>query len=405
MKNKVLLRISLICTMLFAGLNFLPQFKISGTPIFQLLLIICVLIVVLVYKVKPMPKIQEIKYYYWYLLSSIPALFVGLFSEVEDAFLVYIYTLLPFLLFVTTFDKIDKQFYHKLLGLLSLSMAFITIIGWLLRLSFLPLNIFFDVIDSEFELGYWGIRYTGSTRNNDYLYPLVGLAISMYFFVLKKYKLINLLLIIFFATTLISSLSRAAIIISILSIVQLLRLSTKQLRIGVFFVLFLIISFNFSFIMKQYDAKFNLILNSIFKTKDTETQFSNGIRLVIINDALGSSLVNPLGYGICNYSSIYEGNNREHISNSSENAYLTILVERGWLPFIFFMCSLFFSLKKGIKSEVVNLNMFLLPFLFIYFLFNYELNNVFGTFIFYMVFLSVFFMKEDTNKLVMNRKL
>lgn len=399
MKRKVFLKIGLILAMLFAGLNFLPQFKFSGTPIFQLLLMICILVAAVIYNVKSLPKIVEIKNYLWYLLVTIPALFIGLYLEAENTFLVYFYALLPFLLFATTFDKMDKDFYHKLLGALSISMVIITIVGWLLRLSILPLDTFFEVIDSEFDTGYWGIRYTESTRNNDYLYPLVGLAVSMYFFVLKKHKVLNIILIFLFIITMISSLSRAALIISILSIVQLIRLSTKQLRLGVFFALFLIISFNFSFIVNEYDSKFSLIINSIFKAKDIESQFSNGERLIIIEDALVSSLINPLGYGIGNYSSIYEGNRRDHISNSSENAYLTILVERGWLSFIFFMSTLILSLKKSIKSKVLNLNMFLLPFLFIYFLFNYELNNVFGTFVFYLVFLSIFFMEKDIIKM------
>lgn len=399
MKKKALFRIALISAMLFAGLNFLPQFKISEIPIFQALLIITILIAVIGYGLKKMPKFVEIKYYLWYLLTSIPALFIGLVYEAENVMLVYFYTALPFLLFLTTFDKINKEFFHKLLGVLCFSLVFITILGWLLRLSILPLNTFFDVIDSEFDIGYWGIRYTDSTRNNDYLYPLVGLSISMYFFVLKKYKSINLLLIFFFIISLISSLSRAALIISVLSIIHLIRTSTKQLRIGVVFVLFILVSFNFTYIVNEYNNKFDLIVNSIFKTKDIDSRFSNGVRLTIIKDAFESSAVNPLGYGINNYSSIYESKFRDHVSNSSENAYLTILVERGWLAFIFFMAYLFKSLKKSLLNGGVNLNMFLLPFLFIYFLFNYELNNVFGTFVFYLVLLSNFYLNNDKDKI------
>ena len=50
-------------------------------------------------------------------------------------------------------------------------MVLVTTIGWLLRLEIIPVDTFFDVIDSEFDIGYWGLRYTDSTRNNDYLYP------------------------------------------------------------------------------------------------------------------------------------------------------------------------------------------------------------------------------------------
>lgn len=380
--------------MIFAGFNFLPQFRLIGIPYFQLLIVFCILIGLFFLKIKTDFAIAEIKYYSWCLLASIPAFFIGLLLEIENSFLVYLYALFPYLLFIATIDLIDKYLYHKLLAILLISMVLVTTIGWLLRLEIIPVDTFFDVIDSEFDVGYWGLRYTDSTRNNDYLYPLIGLPISMYFYVLKKYKILNITLIFFFIITLISSLSRAALIISCLSIVQLIRLSTTQLRAGVIVVLFLVVSFNFNFIMNEYDAKYNLIINSIFKLKDTDSNFSNEARLIIIEDALESSITNPFGYGLCNYSSIYEGNYREHISNSSENAYLTILVERGWLAFIFFINFLYYSFKTSVKSDEINLNKFLIPFLLIYFLFNYELNNVFGNFIFYLVFLSSFFMNE-----------
>lgn len=380
--------------MILAGFNFLPQFRLIGIPYFQLLIVFCILIGLFFLKIKTDFAIAEIKYYSWYLLASIPAFLIGLLLEIENSFLVYLYALFPYLLFIATIDIIDKYLYHKLLGILLISMVLITTIGWLLRLVIIPVDTFFDVIDSEFDIGYWGLRYTDSTRNNDYLYPLIGLPISMYFYVLKKYKILNIVLIFFFILTLISSLSRAALIISFLSIVQLIRLSTTQLRAGVIVVLFLVVSFNFNLIMNEYDAKYNLIINSIFKLKDTDNKFSNEARLIIIEDALESSITNPFGYGLCNYSSIYEGNYREHISNSSENAYLTILVERGWLAFIFIINFLYYSFKTSVKSDEINLNKFLIPFLLIYFLFNYELNNIFGNFIFYLVFLSSFFMNE-----------
>ena len=394
MKIKFLLEKGLICMMILAGFNFLPQFRLIGIPYFQLLIVFCILIGLFFLKIKTDYAIAEIKYYSWYLLASIPAFLIGLLLEIENSFLVYLYALFPYLLFIATIDIIDKYLYHKLLGILLISMVLITTIGWLLRLVIIPVDTFFDVIDSEFDIGYWGLRYTDSTRNNDYLYPLIGLPISMYFYVLKKYKILNIVLIFFFILTLISSLSRAALIISCLSIVQLIRLSTTQLRAGVIVVLFLVVSFNFNLIMNEYDAKYNLIINSIFKLKDTDNKFSNEARLIIIEDALESSITNPFGYGLCNYSSIYEGNYRENISNSSENAYLTILVERGWLAFIFFINFLYYSFKTSVKSDEINLNKFLIPFLLIYLLFNYELNNVFGNFIFYLVFLSSFFMNE-----------
>lgn len=394
-QNKKLLKIILVLTMLFAGFNYLPQFKISDVPIFHFFIVLSI-ILALFYKIKVFPNILEVKYYLWYLIFSLPALLVGLYYEAELSLLVYCYSLFPFFLFIFTFDKMDMEFYHKLLKVLCLSMILVTIVGWLLRLSILPIDTFFDVEESEFLIGYWGIGYRDSTRNHDYLYPMVGLAISLYFFTLKKAKNFNLILILFFIITLIASLSRAAIIISIISIFLLLRSTTKKIRLRVFLVFILIVILNLDFIVNEYENRFDLILNSIFTTSNVSGQFSNEERLKIVKDALDASIVNPLGYGINNYSSIYPLNYIGHISNSGENAYLTILVERGWFAFILFLLIFVTILKRLFKIRTVNLNSFLIPFLTIYFLFNYELSNAFASFIFFIIFLSIYFEERQT---------
>lgn len=394
-ENVFILQVVLVCSMFFAGFNYLPHFKISGVPIFQISVAVSILVAFL-YKVNTLPNILEVKYYSWYLISSVPSLFIGVYHEGFLSLLVYCYTLFPFLLFRVTFDKIDKDFYHKLLFILCLSMMLVTIVGWLLRLSILPINTFFDVLDSEFLLGYWGIGYGESTRNHDYVYPLVGLAISLYFFTNKKAKTINLILILFFIITLIASLSRAAIIISIISIILLLRSTTKKVRFGVLSVFILVIFLNLNFIINEYENRFALIINSIFSTTNAGGQFSNESRMQIMKDALEASIVNPIGYGINNYSSIYSSDYSGHISKSGENAYLTILVERGWLAFILFLLIFINGVKKIFTKKIVDLNSFLVPFLAIYFLFNYELSNAFTCFIFYIIFLSLFFTTKET---------
>jgi hypothetical protein len=190
---------------------------------------------------------------------------------------------------------------------------------------------------------------------------------------------------------LIASFSRAALIISFLSIFLLIKSSSTKLRFGVVLISLLIIIINYNFIINEYETKFKFIAASVFQTKNLENQFSNEERLIVIKEALEFALINPLGSGICNYNTIYDKNYRGRVSNSAENAYLTILVERGWLAFLFLIYFLFISLKRSYLNKEISLNKFLLPFLFIYFLFNYELNNIFGTFIFYLVFLCIYY--------------
>jgi hypothetical protein len=394
-ENKFIIRIGLIILLLFSGFNYLPLFKISGIPIFQSLIVICILLSFLLNRDHLLTNVKECRNYIWYLLTSLPSLIIGIYFEAENSLLVYIYALFPYLLFITTGNKMNKEFYLKLLSVFFVSMFLICIFGWLIRLSILPQDIIFEVFDAEFEFGYWGIGYLESTRNHDYLYPLIGLSITLYFFLLKRNKLLYLTFCIFFIITLIASLSRGAIIISFLGIILLLKSSSNNVRKTVFLVSFSLIAFNFSLIKQQYDERYQLIINSIFTTNSISSNFSNESRLTIIQDALESSIISPFGYGINNYYSIYNSNFIGHISYTAENAYLTILVERGWLAFFYFISFFFFSIKNSWISSEINLNKILLPFLTIYYLFNYELNNVFATFVFYFVFLCLNFIKKD----------
>ena len=297
----------------------------------------------------------------------------------------------PLLLFLTNYIQIDKYVYLKLLWSLNISMVLIVVIGWLLRLSLIPSTIFFDVIPSEFNLGYWGIQYTSSTRNHDYLYPLVGLAVSIYFFTLNKYKLVTLGLIVFFITTLLASFSRGAIAISIVAVFLLLKKSTLTNRFVSILFFAVIISINLNIIIKMYSSTYASILSSVFTTTNQESRFSNADRLSILNDGFSAAVINPIGYGINNYSSIYDSQIVNRITNSGENAFLTILIERGWFALFFFLQTFWLLYKQATFKGTVSLNRYLVLFLLIYFSFNYELNNSFATFIFFIMFLDNYF--------------
>jgi hypothetical protein len=252
----------------------------------------------------------------------------------------------------------------------------------LIRLNYIPINIFFNVKIKEYLLGYWGIKYQTSTRNHDTIYPIVGLAFSFLFYKRSK-KYIFLLLCLFFIITLISSLSRGALIISIIFSFILLY---KELKIrNIFFILFLFFTIFIFYNLSNfiYWDVINDNLLSIFETKNQNSRFSNEDRLLIAKKAIYSSLFNPIGYGIENYSTIYESNINK--SFTAENAFLTILVERGWLAFIFYIFY-FFSILKLNKLKYHNLINY---FLFVFLLFNYELNNLFINMLFFFVMINL----------------
>ena len=76
--------------------------------------------------------------------------------------------------------------------------------GLLSTISFSNI-IFPDARQSEVDLGYWGIRYMESSRNADYIYPLVG---SILCFKLVKNDILKKVFILFFLITAVYSKSR-----------------------------------------------------------------------------------------------------------------------------------------------------------------------------------------------------
>ena len=387
-------RFFLILLTLFSAFNYLPLFKFSGISYFQIFIILILVISLFKYKRIPKVKNKVVNLYFYYLIFAIPSCILGFYltGKVSSIF-VYLYIVFPLMVFVFTKDFIDYEFYHSLLQYLNISILLFTTIGWLLRLNVIPMNTFFDVDISEFLLGYWGVGYLGSTRNHDYFYLLTGYSISIYFILINKKVFLNSFLVLIYAVTLIASLSRGAIIISFVGILYLIYDMKFISKIVTILTFIIIIIISREIIIEEWNSRYSSILGSIIEGTKADDKFSNANRLTIIKESISAALINPFGYGIENYSEIYPKNYTGDISNSGENAYLTILVERGWLSFIFF--SLF--ILQGIFNSInkTRFDKYFMIFCSIYFLFNYELNNVFVAFSFYFVFLSNLFNKSE----------
>lgn len=379
--------------MLSAGFNFFKQARFFNIPTFHLLLIISILFAFWGRKKIILPKLNSLNYYIFFLVFSIPSLIIGYLFQDAFVLLVYTYCLLPFLLFTVSYQYIDHPSFNQLIKALNLSMILVVLVGWLVRLSVLPLDVFFDIQQSEFNIGYWGISYQQSSRNHDYLYPLVGLSTSAYLFKIGTRRLFCFIIICLFFISMIASLSRGAIVISIIFFILFIRLLPLNKKIYLFGTILLVAVIGFNTFKIFYDETYRDILSSIFEIKNKDSRFSNAGRLMIIENAITASLTNPLGYGINNYDAIYSKQSTFR-TYSAENAYLTILVERGWLAFGCFIAMFWSFFVSFLKTKSIGLNYFLLPTIAVYFLFNFELNNAFVWLIFFILLLDSYLSKQ-----------
>ena len=390
--------ILLFTILLISGLNFMPFAKSNGIPYFQVLIVVYILF--FFFPLKKEPNLKSLAIYRYYLISSLPCLLIVFIidnSKISDALLIYSYALFPYLLFRISYRYLNLLIFKRMLVALSLSMILIVTIGWLLRLEIIQMNTIFDVKEAEFLLGYWGISYKSSTRNHDYIYPLIGLCIHLYFYYTNYFKKISLLLIFIFSITLIASFSRGAIIITcILSFLLLKKSSTKKIA-SISLLLFILISYNYSYILTIFDSNYQEIILSIFELQNSNSSFSNADRITVWGDAFKASIVNPFGYGISNYSYIYDKSYSGRISFSGENAYLTLLVERGFLSFCIFLWFMIYLLKRNLRNAT-GLNIFIIPAISVYYLFNYELNSVFPNFIFFLILVSDYLRSKHSNQ-------
>ena len=385
MKKKLNL-IILFSILLISGLNFMPFAKFNDVPYFQVLIVVYLLFFLL--PLKNEPNLKSLTLYRFFLISSLPCIAIGLIldiSNTSNALLIYLYALFPYFLFRISYSYLNPSIFNKMLFTLSLSMIFIVTLGWLIRFEIIPLDSIFDVKDAEFLLGYWGISYQKSTRNHDYIYPLVGLCIHLYFYSTNYFKRISLVLIFIFSITLIASTSRGAIIITFILLLLLIKKSSLKKIVSFSLILSFLLYYNYNYIETIFNLKYQEIIFSIFELKNSN--FSNADRIIVWSDALKASITNPFGYGISNYDYIYDKNFMGRISYSGENAYLTLLVERGLLSFIFFLWFIISLFKRNMLHQT-GFNSFIVPAISIYYLFNYELNSVFPNFIFFLIFAS-----------------
>lgn len=398
---------------LLIGFNFLLRLNVGlnrSVPVFQFIILLITIALFLNILINysgslTIPRLNGVQYYKYYLIFSLVSLLIAILFN-TNALIIYIYGFLPFILFLFTYKNMKKSFFNKILIVVNISMLLITIIGWLTRLGIVPLDFFYWKASlSQYQLGYWGIRYAASTRNGDYIYPLVGLAISSYLFLLKNKNLLHsilyLILIFIYALTLLASLSRAAIIIALFCLIYIFILSKKKQRIIIIFFLFLIAMFDYKFIIRFLDFRYMTIIKSIFLNPlKYNNHFSNYDRLEILKDGILASILNPIGYGIGNYKSIYhiwEIHRNFNSNKTGEDNFLTILIERGWVVFLFYILMFISVLKKTFNSSKITFNKIFLPLLIIYFLFNYELHNIFVNMLFYIILMDYYLISKEVS--------
>lgn len=389
-QNKtIIFTVLMVLFFFFSGFARLPQTKILGIQTFVWFAASIILITPR-WKTDNYPLHKITRAYTLFLLWSIPGLFMGLFAGQKDALYFYLYTAFPLCLYYGTKNKYFNL--QKLLLAAQASLLLVIFLGWAIRLEFLPYNFLYsEVMQSEFKLGYWGISYLGSSRNHDYMYVFACASFSLYLYQRAHNKLSKAIEIIIFLLcqiTLLASLSRGAMIICILNFIILYLSLDKggKRAFWLFFILFLLIGG--SYLYQHFGKIYSNIFKSIFGLETTSLwggDYSNDQRKDIIKNALFHGISNPIGYGIQNYKSI----TGDDIA-SSENGYLTILIERGWLSFYYFATFLIRILYKIYKREITNknLNFYLVPALAVYFLFNYEFTAYMCVFLFYLILIS-----------------
>jgi hypothetical protein len=360
--------------------NFIPALRVLDIPIPFLLLGVTLLFYLNPLRFYPKLKLDSFHFYSLYIFSSLPILFYSIVL-LPQSYLTIIYSILPFLIHFLSpkFSIIVvKNIKWLLFGLMGL-----TILGWAIRLNIIDsIEVFPESNSGEIGIGYWGIRYMESSRNADYLYPLFGAYLCFRFF--KKNLIFNIVGVLFILTGILS-LSRGAMLISgvlCFYVFQKVVFTRKKKYIIpiILLIVFGLIGINSK--AEEYQEEigrkidFKEILSSIISGGN---KFSNNDRQRIYRASLKEATYNPFGYGIDNFQ--LQSYPR---TNSAENAFLTILIERGWIPSIifltFFVVTLYQQYQNKLKEGIV-LTIFLAIYLFV----NYELNNFFTNFLIYFL--------------------
>ena len=360
----------------FVGFVRLNQAKIACVPIF----LIFVVLLIFIGKKNPQSRYTSYqKSYIIFLIASVPPLLISIFNSKYDGIYFYVYTLLP--LFLYRYFPSDKVVQMRLLLVAELSLFITICLGWAIYLRLLPMNFLFpDVTAAEMKIGYWGISYLGASRNHDYLYAFTCAIFSLYLIAVVKRPLMKAIQIILFMIceiSLLASLSRGAMIISLWLFFMFIYTQSRSVKMGVAGLLCVLAAIYWKEIAELSSEVFEDIFLSIFGLVDQNnngSHFSNGARWRILQGAIEHMVINPIGYGIQNYGVISDIG-----GGSAENAYLTVMIERGWIAGISFICFLISALKQ---SAARSLDFYLASTLVIYFLFNYEFTSFVCVFLF-----------------------
>lgn len=384
-------QILLFLVFFLSGFARIEYTKFLGVQAFVIIAIIFISYCFFVKKSSIAPSVKGTAVYSYrlFLFWSFPAFIIGAYYSVFDALYFYVYTIMPLLLYKSTNILIFD--FKKFLFAAEISLLIVVCLGWGIYFGLLPINFLFtNVTQAEIDLGYWGISYLESSRNHDYMYPLVGGSIAMYLYKNENipYKRIfYLFCFAFMEITILASLSRGGMIVALLYFVLFFYGLDKRGRIVSSIIAISILLIFYDQFKELIDSFFSNIFLSIFGLSETTHYggtFSNALRKMIYEDAINAAMVNPIGYGIQNFimtSNIGGG--------SAENAYLTVVVERGWIATVFFVQFLIRIWKETRRTlYVYSLNFYLLPAIAIYFLFNYEFTSYMCVFVFYLLLIS-----------------
>jgi len=310
----------------------------------------------LILLIKKLPKIYSrsvIRFYYGFMIFIILSVLNVLFAlNVERSFNIMIVSVIgPFLLFNVLLKIPSKLFVNRVENLvdhLLYSVVFFFVLGYFYyyyQLGKLAFNSF------EFIRGGGGIWISNiSTQVMILFFPLI-----FYKPFIKRHKVIFSMLVFFYFTLVIISLSRTALLIYlIISILIVFRDRNKFLKrfrnlllifAGIYYAIFILLpNYNID-IEKLYKVRFEKKGNLVQTTLADE-------RFVLSKTAVDNFIERPLmGAGLGDFIEI----NKPKYTNS-HNIFTNILSERGLLLFLLFLLFIiyYFKLNKKISFHVYS---------------------------------------------------
>lgn len=274
------------------------------------------------------------------------------------------YFLMPVVL-VPYMRRMEPELVFKLL---IIACVIPVAVGWFRYFSFT------GGIASEHAIGYWGIRYLPATRNSDVLYPLALSALSLNGFVKSRtyVKVLFAALFVLGASSVMLSLSRGAwFALAGVFAVVIGAFGRKYVLIALFTLPI--------FCLAAWSITPEIFVDLIVERALTlgtmgDSRVSNVDRLIVAKDSLVALVQYPFGVGFGNmgWAVFRDG---APLWNS-ENAWLTIGVEGGWVALLLFLYLTFAQIVRAAKAPT-SVGGLLTVSIFVYLIFNYELNSAF----------------------------